>query len=82
MAALRCLPAGLQSEFTATVETSVGPQREREREEAASEGAVWDFFSSTDARAGSLSNPEGPLKSAHWLIAVSGRPGEGNADRV
>lgn len=30
-----------------------------EREETGSEGAVWDFFSSADARTRSLSNPEG-----------------------
>lgn len=63
-AALPCLPAGLQSKFTASVETSVSSQRQRgsEREQY---GTSLFFLStlplppSTDARTCRHSDPEG-----------------------
>lgn len=79
IAALPCLPAGLQSKFTATVETSVSSQRERGETERGSERAVWDFFPFLRCPDMQSLQPRGPLKSARSLIVVSWRLRERNA---
>lgn len=77
IAALPCLPAGLRSEFTATVKTSVSSQKERGdrgRKRAREQYGTFSPLSpSTDARTCSLSNPEGfwnqPLVNSCFMEA-------------